>query len=596
MTSLRGESGGATSSLRRAPQSLPRGPTRQLALIAVLAILAGFAEAGLLVLVAQIATSLAAGALGDLCLARPDPQRARCRSETMLAAAGVLVAAGRHCRCSASCCPLASPSASGGRRSSGCSVAFSMPAGPFKPASVTGRLQELVTDYATYSSGAVSTLIAAATAAFSLAALLATALFVNVGAAVVTGHRGASRRRRREAAACRGAASLPADRRVAIDHGDGRHRAGDDAPRRSDLRRRTQGARTTGRPGRESASQRQQSTDRMSGLITVVYQGSAMMLVVGALAIAYAANYSELSSLGAMALIMIRALTYGQVLQTSLQNLHICAPYLEALRDEEARYDRGRTRSWWRSGRTASRSWNSSTYGSNTCPASPRCATFHFRGEARRDHRHRRSVRFGQVDAHPAAVAIARADRRAGSSSTVETRGSSTSTIGIGMSRSSRRTFTSSRTRSRRTSGSFARTSNDAAIVHAAKLANLHDEIMAWPLGYDTPVGERGSAISGGQRQRLCIARALVTEPDILVLDEPTSSLDVKSETLVRATVAGLAPRTTVFVIAHRLSTLSICDRIMVIRDGMLQGFDEPAKLEATNSFYREAILLSAIR
>ena len=136
----------------------------------------------------------------------------------------------------------------------------------------------------------------------------------------------------------------------------------------------------------------------------------------------------------------------------------------------------------------------------------------------------------------------------------------------------------------------------DARIEHAARLANLHDEIAAWPLGYDTPVGERGSSISGGQRQRLCIARALVTEPDILVLDEPTSSLDVKSESLVRATVAGLAPRTTVFVIAHRLSTLSICDRIMVIRDGILQGFDEPAKLEATDSFYREALILSAIR
>ena len=137
---------------------------------------------------------------------------------------------------------------------------------------------------------------------------------------------------------------------------------------------------------------------------------------------------------------------------------------------------------------------------------------------------------------------------------------------------------------------------DDAAIEHAARLANLHDEIMAWPRGYDTPVGERGSEISGGQRQRLCIARALVTEPDILVLDEPTSSLDVKSETLVRATIAGLAPRTTVFVIAHRLSTLSICNRIMVIRDGILQGFDEPANLEMTSSFYREALLLSSIR
>src|SRR5207247_4140538 len=79
-------------------------------------------------------------------------------------------------------------------------------------------------------------------------------------------------------------------------------------------------------------------TDRMSGLITVVYQAAAMALVVGALAVAYAANFSELASLGALALIMIRALTYGQTLQTSIQNLHICAPYLEALQHEEASY------------------------------------------------------------------------------------------------------------------------------------------------------------------------------------------------------------------------------------------------------------------
>ena len=82
----------------------------------------------------------------------------------------------------------------------------------------------------------------------------------------------------------------------------------------------------------------------------------------------------------------------------------------------------------------------------------------------------------------------------------------------------------------------------------------------------------------------------------MIVLDEPTSALDVKSESLIRDTLAGLAPGDTIFVIAHRLSTLSICDRIMVILDGELQGFDEPAKLEASNSFYREALRLSGIR
>ena len=135
-----------------------------------------------------------------------------------------------------------------------------------------------------------------------------------------------------------------------------------------------------------------------------------------------------------------------------------------------------------------------------------------------------------------------------------------------------------------------------AAIERAAKLANLHDEVMAWPTGYDTPVGEQGGQLSGGQRQRLCIARALVDEPDVLVFDEPTSSLDVRSEALIRDAMAGLAPRATVFVIAHRLSTLSICDRIMVLLDGELQGFDAPQRLEASNPFYREALALSGLR
>jgi ABC-type multidrug transport system fused ATPase/permease subunit len=119
---------------------------------------------------------------------------------------------------------------------------------------------------------------------------------------------------------------------------------------------------------------------------------------------------------------------------------------------------------------------------------------------------------------------------------------------------------------------------------------------MSWPRGYDTPAGERGGQLSGGQRQRLCIARALVEEPDVVVLDEPTSALDAQSEALMRETVSELGQRRMVFVIAHRLSTLSICQRIMVILNGELQGFDKPEYLETTNPFYREALRLSGMR
>jgi ABC-type multidrug transport system fused ATPase/permease subunit len=133
-------------------------------------------------------------------------------------------------------------------------------------------------------------------------------------------------------------------------------------------------------------------------------------------------------------------------------------------------------------------------------------------------------------------------------------------------------------------------------IVRAAKLANIHDEIRSWPDGYATSVGERGGELSLGQRQRLCIARSLVGYPDVIVLDEPTSSLDPRSEALVREALATLAPNVTLFIIAHRLSTLDTCDRIMVLQAGRLQGFDEPHHLEDSSPFYREALRLSGLK
>src|SRR5206468_2681076 len=121
---------------------------------------------------------------------------------------------------------------------------------------------------------------------------------------------------------------------------------------------------------------------------------------------------------------------------------------------------------------------------------------------------------------------------------------------------------------------------DDTMVEKAAALAHVHEDVASWTAGYDTPVGERGGQLSGGQRQRLCIARALVYEPDVVVLDEPTSALDARSDALIRSTIVDLARHATVFVIAHRLSTLTICHRIMVLQAGELQGFDSPQRLE----------------
>jgi ATP-binding cassette, subfamily B, bacterial HlyB/CyaB len=107
-------------------------------------------------------------------------------------------------------------------------------------------------------------------------------------------------------------------------------------------------------------------------------------------------------------------------------------------------------------------------------------------------------------------------------------------------------------------------------VIEAAKLAGAHEFILELPLGYDTIVGERGANLSGGQRQRVAIARAIVTDPRILILDEATSALDYESERIIQENMRRMAAGRTVLVIAHRLSTVRVADRILTLERGRL--------------------------
>jgi ATP-binding cassette subfamily B protein len=108
-------------------------------------------------------------------------------------------------------------------------------------------------------------------------------------------------------------------------------------------------------------------------------------------------------------------------------------------------------------------------------------------------------------------------------------------------------------------------------IVEAAKAANAHEFITALPDGYDTPVGERGMRLSGGERQRISLARAFLKDAPILVLDEPTSSVDVLTERLIMEAMRRLMPGRTTIMIAHRLSTLDTCDVVIELDHGALR-------------------------
>ena len=123
-------------------------------------------------------------------------------------------------------------------------------------------------------------------------------------------------------------------------------------------------------------------------------------------------------------------------------------------------------------------------------------------------------------------------------------------------------------------------------VEEAARAANAHDFIVALPNGYDTVLHERGTRLSGGQRQRLAIARALLVDPPILILDEATSALDTESERLVQEAVDRLLAGRTVFVIAHRLSTVVHADMILVLDQGVIVERGTHAELLAARGAY----------
>ncbi len=128
------------------------------------------------------------------------------------------------------------------------------------------------------------------------------------------------------------------------------------------------------------------------------------------------------------------------------------------------------------------------------------------------------------------------------------------------------------------------------AVKHAAEQAQLHEFIQGLPLGYDTPIGERGVRLSGGQAQRLALARVLLRKPEILVLDEPTASVDHLTDASIMSSVADLMQHKTTLVIAHRLSTLQHAHRILFVEQGHVTGLGSHTQLMETHQGYRQFV------
>jgi ATP-binding cassette, subfamily B, bacterial len=331
-----------------------------------------------------------------------------------------------------------------------------------------------------------------------------------------------------------------------------------------------------------------------AGLTTPVYTGLAYLALLAALAVVALSGATSLTSLGAAMLVMLRSLSYGQALQGAYVTASSSAPAIEELRDQIIAFE--------------------------LAAQAPGVATLDQVGSVVAD-----GVWFSYTPGEDVLRDV---------SFTIEPReivgivgpsGSGKSTLVqmlLGLRKPERgritvggedlaevarvdlaRRITFVPQSARLVAGSVAENIrfrregvSQADVERAAQLAHLHEDVMRWPERYEREAGEHGGHLSGGQQQRLCIARALVEHPDVLIMDEPTSALDVRSEHLIRTTLLELRERMTIIVIAHRLSTLDICDRIMVIQNGQLMGFDAPAELEQSNAFYREALVLSGLR
>jgi len=128
----------------------------------------------------------------------------------------------------------------------------------------------------------------------------------------------------------------------------------------------------------------------------------------------------------------------------------------------------------------------------------------------------------------------------------------------------------------------------DEELIHACRLVQADPFIQEFPDKYDTYIEQGGTNVSGGQRQRLCIARALLKKPKILILDDSTSAVDTKTDALIRRAFAEEIPNTTKFIIAQRISSVEDADRIIVLDDGKISGFGTHEELLQTNHIYRE--------
>jgi ATP-binding cassette, subfamily B, bacterial len=455
-----------------------------------------------------------------------------------------------------------------------------------------GRLQQLLTSFTGSAVGVVSSFTTTVSATLSLAALIVVAVAVDpastlvvIGALLLLGSVLAPIRRRIRTRAHAAVATQLKFATAVSELGA------------LGLEMQTYGVRDQFRErvggliGLDARAQRRSAV--MSGALGPVYTSLAYGALLAGLGIAALVGVGELSALGAVMLVMLRSLSYGQQLQVSSGHLVGSLPFLEQLDETLARFQ-------------ATRAAGGQAVINRVGTIEAIDVTFAYQP----DRPVLRDVSFRISRGEVVGVI---GPSGAGKSTLVQLllglRDPTQGTINVGGTdlrevdrgcwakhvafvAQDAMMLTGSVAENIRF---FREDIDDFEMRRAARQANIEVDVDAMSDGFETHLGERGAQLSGGQRQRLSIARALVGQPQFLILDEPTSALDVHSESLIRAAITELKGDVTVIIIAHRLSTLDMCDRIMVLEGGRLMAFEEPEVLRGRSEFYRTALELSGI-
>jgi ATP-binding cassette subfamily B protein len=327
-------------------------------------------------------------------------------------------------------------------------------------------------------------------------------------------------------------------------------------------------------------------TQMIGRMIPNLYQSLIFLIIVAGLALLNAAGTGQVASLGAVVLLLVRAGTYGQQIQGAYQSVRQALPFVERLQEAERKYLESRDEAGGKPlPKVRSLALEDVSYAYNS--SRPVLANVEFEiagGEA--------IGVIGPSGAGKSTLVQILLQLRAPVDGRYLVNGSPAEEFDrsdwnrqVAYVPQDPRLIHASAADNIR----YFRDLDDAAVERAAKLGRIHDDIIGWPQGYETIVGPRADAVSGGQQQRICLARALVARPTVLVLDEPTSALDPRSEALLQESLRTLAGEVTLLIVAHRMSTLDLCNRVMVIVDGRLEAFDSIDALTQTSPYYRSA-------